>query len=266
MLKTPISTGAALFLSLGIFLSSVSSANAQVLSFPSTMRVPGLTLESPLSLGNDQVKNLSFFSSVHFSLTPTLFLTDQSASNSANLADMVTPAPVDLVPVETTIPDPTIKPSIKPTVKPTVKPTATPTATPDPTTTPAATTQTVSIPANPTGGLNADTLFNMVQSHRAAMNLPAFQVDARACTVAEARAPQVEEEIDNGHMHSGLKAMNLPYWNTENIITMRTEATAFDWWVHDQVHKEAIEGPYKYSCLACSGQACAEEFTDFSPK
>ena len=67
-------------------------------------------------------------------------------------------------------------------------------------------------------------------------------------------------------MHAGLKALNLPYWNSENIISMRSNQEAFNWWMNDTIHREAIEGPYKYSCMACSGDSCAEEFTDFQSK
>ena len=67
-------------------------------------------------------------------------------------------------------------------------------------------------------------------------------------------------------MHSGLKSRNLNYWNSENIISMRNETEAFNWWINDQIHKDAIESNNKYSCIACSGNSCAEEFTNYQPK
>ena len=115
-------------------------------------------------------------------------------------------------------------------------------------------------------GLSADKIFSMVNAHRESLNLAAFQKDERACTLAEARAPEVGQEIAAGTMHKGMYGRNLPYWNTENIISMDSEEAAFNWWIHDYIHKVAIEGPYTYSCIACSGNNCAEEFTNFQPK
>jgi uncharacterized protein YkwD len=116
------------------------------------------------------------------------------------------------------------------------------------------------------GGLNADTLFDMSNSYRASQGLPAFQKDDRVCALAASRAPEVGAEIAEGHMHSGLRARNLPYRNSENIISYRTEEGAFNWWVNDKIHHDQLVGNYTYSCVACSGHACAQEFTNFQPK
>lgn len=143
--------------------------------------------------------------------------------------------------------------------KPISNPTATPVPTPLATPTPPPFTP-------PPGSLNADRIFEMVNTHRESINLPDFQKDDRACTLAASRAPEIDHEIASGIMHRGLRERNLSYWNTENIISMDSEQAAFNWWVHDKIHKDAIEGDYKYSCVACSGQACAEEFTNFQSK
>jgi uncharacterized protein YkwD len=116
------------------------------------------------------------------------------------------------------------------------------------------------------GGLNADKLFSMSNSYRQSKGLSQLQKDDRACQVAASRAPEIAAEIAGGHMHSGIRARNLPYWNSEIIITMRTEEEAFNWWINDTIHREAIEGNYTYSCTACSGNACVQEFTNFQAK
>jgi uncharacterized protein YkwD len=67
-------------------------------------------------------------------------------------------------------------------------------------------------------------------------------------------------------MHSGLYALNLPYWNTENIIQMNSDSGAFNWWINDPIHRDAILGNSTYSCVACSGNDCAEEFTSYQAK
>lgn len=144
-------------------------------------------------------------------------------------------------------------PSPDPTAKPTEKPSEPPTETAKP----------VSLS---NGGLNADVLFDMSNKYRADQGLAAFTKDDRACALAASRAPEIGEEIANGHMHSGLRARNLPYWNSENIISMRSEAAAFNWWINDKIHHDQIVGDYKYSCVACDGNNCAQEFTNFVNK
>lgn len=157
-------------------------------------------------------------------------------------------APLKLTPIPSTI-----------TKTPTAIPTLlTPTAIPQP---------SASTPVQlSNGGLDADKLFAMTNTYRQSKGLPPFQKDDRACQLAVSRAPEIAAEIAEDRMHSGLKARNLPYWNTENIITMRTEEDAFNWWINDTIHREQIEGNFTYSCTACSGNACAQEFTNFQPK
>ncbi len=106
----------------------------------------------------------------------------------------------------------------------------------------------------------------MVNSYRASKGLALFQKDEKSCQLASSRAPEIGAEIAEGHMHSGLRDRNLPYWNTENIISMRTEEEALNWWLNDTIHREAIEGNSTYSCMACAGNSCAEEFTNYQPK
>lgn len=166
-------------------------------------------------------------------------------------------------------PTPTVIPTETPTPTPTISDVPLSPSTPLPTDTPTPTSQpitTSSMPANPTGGLNADKLFAMVNNYRNSKGLASFQTDPRACQLATERASEVGEEIANNHMHSGLKARNLPYWNTENIISYNSEEGAFNWWINDTIHREQIEGNFTYSCMACNGNNCAEEFTNFVAK
>lgn len=143
-----------------------------------------------------------------------------------------------------------------PLTTPTPSPTASPISTPKP--------QIISKPN--IGGLNADKIFELTNNHRVRLNLPPFQKDERICKLAEERALEVGSEIAGGVMHQGLKNRNLPYWNNENIISIDSEEAAFNWWINDYIHKVAIEGNYTFSCVACSGQSCAQEFTNFQPK
>lgn len=120
--------------------------------------------------------------------------------------------------------------------------------------------------ASPSSSLNAELIFQKINALREQNGLPAFQEDSRLCTLAASRAPEIPNEIATGTMHQGMYARNLPYWNNENIIDINSEDAAVNWWMNDYIHRIAILGSYTYSCIACSGTACAEEFSNFSPK
>jgi uncharacterized protein YkwD len=106
----------------------------------------------------------------------------------------------------------------------------------------------------------------MSNNYRAGLGLPPFQTDPRICSLAAARAPQIAAEIAGGYMHAGKDSHNFPYRFTENIITMRTEQEAFNWWINDHIHRVQIEAPNTHSCVACAGNACVQHFTSFQPK
>ncbi len=145
----------------------------------------------------------------------------------------------------------------------------TPTATPKPTVTPtpARAPHVASVTSvAPAGSLNADLLFDMSNAHRAGLGLPAFIKDERLCELARSRAPEIHAEVYGGYMHQGLTDRNISFWITENIVTMATEAQAFDWWSHHGIHKAALESGNTHSCVACHGIACAQEFTSWTPK
>jgi uncharacterized protein YkwD len=115
--------------------------------------------------------------------------------------------------------------------------------------------------------LNPEVLFNLINKHRADIGMPAFEKDGRLCQLAQYRAPMLQREIfGGGVMHSGLRALKLPYWITENIAGYNTEQVIFNFWMSDYIHKKAIESDNKYSCGACSGNTCAQEFSSFVPK
>lgn len=117
------------------------------------------------------------------------------------------------------------------------------------------------------GSLSAEKLFALVNAHRASIGLSPFEQDGRVCEVVSSRAPEIENEIyGTSYMHAGFQSRNLPYWATENIISINTEEEALNWWLNSPVHRSAIQGAYKYACLACSGKSCAMVFTNFDPK
>lgn len=113
----------------------------------------------------------------------------------------------------------------------------------------------------------AEKLFTLANQHRAKIGLPALEKEERICQMVAQRAPQVYDEVfKEGPMHKGFKALNLPYWATENIAAYDSIDKNFDFWLRDDIHRKAIESAAKYSCVACSGTYCSQIFTSFIPK
>lgn len=250
----------ALFIA-GLLITPVAQA-ADDVTLPDTLRVNGLVITGKPSLIEEQKSDLSLLTSVQFGSSPLIVKGKKIVKSnkpilpkSSNKAKVIAVYPKiskeSLVALPTLVTPTPMKPTVAPTEVPL------PTNTPMPTTAPSPAVQ---------GGLSADRLFEMANNHRKSIGLNELQKDERACAVAQSRAPEIAGEIASGNMHAGIRARNLPYWNSENIITMGTEEGAFNWWINDQIHKEAIEGNYTYSCVACSGYACVQEFTNFQSK
>ena len=249
----------------GVFLIPPNTARA--MTVPMLLEHDGLTIDQPLTVSGTPKTNLTI--SLSFGKQEEITVTSPAEQGVLAETIVITPAEETLPQVQEAVIGPTIKPLSR-TQKPSPPPvlastqTVTATATVAPTATPQPTVATQLQLSN--GGLNADKLFSMANNYRQSKGLSQLQKDDRACQVAASRAPEIAAEIAGGHMHSGIRDRNLPYWNSEIIITMRTEEEAFNWWINDTIHREAIEGNYTYSCVACSGNACVQEFTNFQPK
>jgi uncharacterized protein YkwD len=143
-------------------------------------------------------------------------------------------------------------------------------STPEPTITPFTTTtpNTMPLSQESSTSLDANLIFQMINGHRAQIGLPAFEKDERICKVAQERAPEIYGEIYiTYNMHHGFYSRNLPYWASENIIYMNSEANAVNWWLNSPIHRSQIDSPnYQYSCVACAGRACSQVFTSFISK
>ncbi len=124
-------------------------------------------------------------------------------------------------------------------------------------------------PASSTGGLNPEVIFSMVNQIRTQNGLAPFAKDDRVCAIADARAPELYNEIYvNGNMHAGIarRQSEIPYWITENMISQNTEQQAVNWWMNSPIHRSAILGNHTHSCVSCSGNNCAMLFTSFIAK
>lgn len=115
--------------------------------------------------------------------------------------------------------------------------------------------------------LNADLVLQLINLHRKTRNLSAFEKEAQLCTLAESRVAEIDNEIfGNGAIHAGLRARNIPYWITENMAGYGSEQANINWWLGSTIHRNAIEGDYKYSCGACTETSCVQLFTSYVQK
>lgn len=150
---------------------------------------------------------------------------------------------------------------------------AEPTAVPIPTNNPATTAQQPSPTAIPPTltpttaqkniNLNSDVVFDMVNQHRQKLNLPPFEKKPEVCQISQSRTPELANEISgSGYMHQGFRARGFDFRITENMVSARSEQAAVSWWLRSGVHRRAIEGNKKYSCVSCHGRNCVQHFTD----
>src|SRR6266568_1163657 len=254
---------ASLFIAASVFFFGANVAQANTFTPPKQYNYPGLTFSAPLTFTHPLPEPTALIS---FTTHAKLMISKDNKKKPLE-AIVLTPTLAEMPTADDSIPQttPTIDIQAAQTELETQEPTSTPTPQP---TTPVTTIPTNYSPApqaNP-GGLNASDIFGMVNSYRASLGLPAFQEDTKTCSLAQQRAPQVAGEVASSTMHAGLKALNLPYWNTENIISMNSDQGAFNWWINDPIHHDAIVSHATYSCVACSGNSCAEEFTSYVAK
>ncbi|HSX08739.1 MAG TPA: hypothetical protein VLF93_01140 [Candidatus Saccharimonadales bacterium] len=253
------------FVAAGTFLSIATFAQANTLTLPKSYTYAGLIFADPLTF-NKPLSIPQPTTAITFSAKHKLLINRNDTKKP--LESIVLTPTVDeaetMTTDEVTEPTPTVFVQEADAPTPTIAvPTATPTVAP--TTAPTTASFTPQAQSNP-GGLNADDIFGMVNAYRTSQGLPAFQQDAKTCSLAATRAPMVAGEVASGTMHAGLVAMDLRYWNTENIISMNSDQAAFNWWINDPIHHDAIVSHNIYSCVACSGNSCAEEFTSYQPK
>lgn len=115
--------------------------------------------------------------------------------------------------------------------------------------------------------LNSETLFNLTNDYRTRIGLSPLQREEKVCEIVKERVNEIHNEIFvTGRLHGGFYAKNLPYFATENLIYAQTEEKALNWWLNSPIHKAAISGSYKYSCLECSGNSCSQVFTSYTLK
>lgn len=255
------------------FLSSYDIKKNNILTVKKSIPTPlSITSTTSSSIGELLIPTVTAQEAIPSVLVANTELTESAKITKTPVEELLTastPSPTalaqakkvsDAIPKPKSTVEPTTKPTQKPTASPSTKPTESSSPTPVPTSIPSSSSELN------TGGLNADKIFELVNNYRSSKSLPPVQKDDRVCEVARSRAPEVGAEISGGYMHKGIRARNLPYFNSEIIISMRSEEAAVNWWISDYIHRVQMEGDYKYSCAACSGNSCVQEFTNFLPK
>jgi uncharacterized protein YkwD len=151
---------------------------------------------------------------------------------------------------------------VEPTPTPNVEETPTPAPLPD-----SATIEGARDMVPQTGvNVDANVIFDLINSHRTSIGKPAFIKDEALCSLATTRSMELSGEFANGTLHSGLYNRNLPYWITEDAKWGSNEAGTLRWWLNSPIHRAAIEGNHVYSCGACNGSQCSQLFTSYTPK
>ncbi|MFA9288986.1 MAG: CAP domain-containing protein [Weeksellaceae bacterium] len=114
----------------------------------------------------------------------------------------------------------------------------------------------------------AEEIFSMINTHRSALGLPAYQKDEKLCEIARSRAPELNNEIfGDSSIHAGFYARDIPFWITENMAGMGSVAANFQWWLNSTIHRQAIESSaFQYTCGVCTDGTCAQLFTSWQPK
>ncbi len=259
MIYTLLQRSAAFFVVLYIFLHAPFHTHAETFTLPQQFHHIGLTFLDPLTFSQSEDLPQQK-TTIQFIVQGTIEIQHEEENNEFEKI-IISPTFENLTTTTITVmPTPTLY------IQQSEDPSPTLTPSPQQLLTPTTTTPTAAITQSVVGGLSSEKLFSMSNAYRQSKGLAAFIKDERSCSLAATRAPEIAGEVASGTLHSGLQARALPYWNTENIISMNSEEAAFNWWINDQIHHDAIVGNYTYSCVACSGNSCAQEFTNFQPK
>jgi uncharacterized protein YkwD len=110
--------------------------------------------------------------------------------------------------------------------------------------------------------LDPEVIFNLINEKRVQAGLPPLEKESKVCELATSRTPELSAEFASGFLHRGFYARQVPYRAAENVIYMRTEQAAVNWWMNSSVHRSQLLGNYKYSCVACQGQSCTQIFAN----
>lgn len=115
--------------------------------------------------------------------------------------------------------------------------------------------------------LDADELTKLINQHRAKLGLPAFIEDETTCKFAKFRAQDVRNDK---FPHEGFRSYVNKYkftsvFSENNTGAFYTSNALDNWLASKKGHKEALEGTWKYACVACDDidHVCVQIFTSY---
>lgn len=112
--------------------------------------------------------------------------------------------------------------------------------------------------------LDSEKLWNLVNEYRLSKNLPAFIKHQDLCKIAQERAPEIKNEINDPHSGFLTRYKNYPYRISENGETSAIdEQDALGGWIKSAPHHQALLADWQYSCIACSDHHCVQIFSNF---
>lgn len=112
--------------------------------------------------------------------------------------------------------------------------------------------------SSPPVTLNSEKLFRIVNQWRTEKNKTRYIKSESLCVIAEERAHQITTDFS----HDLFTKIEYPSTLSENIVMTVSEEAALYQWEGSKPHREALERPYKYSCIATEGSYAVQIFSN----
>lgn len=113
-------------------------------------------------------------------------------------------------------------------------------------------------PTHTSIALHAEKLTTLVNDWRDSQGYQPYVEHEALCEIAEDR---FKDGIDQ---HRGFyeRYSSYPSSLSENVASGNTEKQALQNWLNSTPHREALERPYRYSCIKCTVNLCFQIFSN----
>jgi len=110
--------------------------------------------------------------------------------------------------------------------------------------------------------LNSERLMTLVNDWRVSQGYLKYESHPALCKIANNRLEQIKSEYS--HNKFVQKYENYPSYVSENLVfAIDDDESALNAWLSSTTgHREAIEAPFKYSCIAASGVHAVQIFSN----
>ena len=110
--------------------------------------------------------------------------------------------------------------------------------------------------------LDGEKVFQLVNEWRLSEKKPVYIVDNRLCEIAKTRVKEIQ--TDFSHTKFRLRYDGSEFLLSENLSR---NGTSENWvlygWLNSPPHREILDMPYKYSCVAADGTYVVQIFSNF---